>query len=297
MGDRRGRRGRVIAAVAAIVVVSAAVALAVTATRTADTDVGEQTPAPLTHVHLGDSFAAGTGTSPLVEDSPFVCQRSEHDFGQLIAERRGHRLTDVSCAGAWTRSLYEAQYEGVAPQLEAVTPDTDLVTLTLGGNDATLYSTLVGQCSSVAAQDPTGAPCRAELGARPARSIDDEIGPDVRRALRDIRARAPHARIVLAGDPWLTPTAASCRPALTLADGDIAYVRRTQARLNAVLAKAAEATGTVFVDMAERSDGHDACAPKGTRWIEPMVGADTSIVMHPNVDGQRAIADAVEAVL
>ena len=295
---RSGTRRGLVPAVIVVVVVAIVVGLAAALTSSGPERVAEPVPEPPPRqVHLGDSFAAGTGITPLVEDSPFTCQRSEENFGRLIARRNGYALTDVSCAGAWTGSLYEAQYEGVAPQLDAVTPDTDVVTMMLGGNDDGLYSTLVGDCRKAAATDPTGAPCRAELGMGPVRSISREIRPAVERALRDIRARAPRATVLIAGYPWLAPQRRSCRPALALADGDIGYVRRMQARLNAAIASAARAAGAVFVDMAGQSTGHDPCRPAGTRWIEPMVGSDAPIVMHPNADGQRALADAVAATL
>jgi len=277
----------------AAILAAATVIVGVLVWPTSDDDP-RPTPAARHQVHLGDSFAAGAGTSPLVEDSPFTCQRSSVNFGQLVARDRGYRLTDVSCAGAWTKSLYESQYEGVGPQLDAVSADTDLVTLALGGNDAALYSTLVGDCARVAASNPSGAPCRAELGRGPQRAIDDEIAPAVTKALRDIAARAPHATIVIVGYPWLVPRSAACRPAVRIADGDIAYVRRVQTGLNAAIADAASSAGAEFVDLSAVSDGHDACAAEDVRWIEPMVGGRSPITMHPNEAGQRAMADAVE---
>lgn len=295
-----GHRGRAVVTAVVIVLVIAIAAATAVLVRQRDagpTDATTSDIPRLSQVHLGDSFASGAGTSPLVADSPFTCQRSAVDFGQLVAARHGYRLTDVSCAGAWTKSLYEGQYEGVGPQLDALAPDTDLVTLMLGGNDATLYSTLIGDCARVASSDPSGAPCRAELGSEPARSVDDEIEPAVQRALGDIAARAPSARIVIAGYPWLLPADRSCRPSVRIADGDIAYIRRVQARLNAAIAKAATATGATFVDMAARSAGHDACQAPGVRWIEPMSGTTARITMHPNEAGQRGIADAVDAAL
>ncbi|GED99669.1 lipase 2 [Gordonia spumicola] len=249
------------------------------------------------YVNLGDSFAAGTGTMPLQPDSQFTCQRSSLDAATVLAARRHYRLTDVACAGATTTHLYESQYDGVGPQLDAVTADTDVVTLMIGGNDGSVYSSLMGDCAEYAADDPTGSPCRTHLGSDPITTVRDETGPAVERALRDIRSRAPRAEVLIVGYPWLVPAKRACRPAVRLADGDIAYVRRVEAGLNAAVAKAATAAGATFVDMAERSRGHDACARPGVRWIEPMVGGTSRIVMHPNAAGQRAIADAIDAAL
>lgn len=248
-------------------------------------------------VHLGDSYASGAGTTPLVEDSPFTCQRSQRNFGELVAQRRNMRIVDVACAGATTANLYRQQYDGVPPQLDAVTPQAALVTLMIGGNDSAIYSTMVGECTRLAAADPTGSPCRAEFGAQPFQEITRKTGVEVERGLRRIHDRAPRARVVVAGYPWLMPARTSCRPVVGIADGDVDYVHRVQATLNDAISAAADRAGATYVDMEARSIGHEACSPRGMRWIEPQIGADSPIVMHPNALGQRAIADAVGAAL
>lgn len=248
-------------------------------------------------IHLGDSYASGAGTSPLVEDSPFVCQRSQRNFGELIAQRRNLRVVDASCAGATTADFHRAQYDGVPPQLDAVTSQAAYVTLMIGGNDSAVYVTMVGECTRLAQDDPTGAPCRTEFGRKPFREIERKTRVDVTRSLRDIRARAPRAQVVIAGYPWLMPARTSCRPTVGVADGDVDYVHRVQIALNAAIARAARDAGATYVDTAARSVGHEACSPRGLRWIEPQVGSNSSIVMHPNALGQRGIADAVAAAL
>lgn len=46
----------------------------------------------------------------------------------------GLNLVDVSCGGATTAHILGAWSE-LAPQIDAVTSDTKLVTVTIGGND------------------------------------------------------------------------------------------------------------------------------------------------------------------
>ncbi|EGD55360.1 hypothetical protein SCNU_08881 [Gordonia neofelifaecis NRRL B-59395] len=252
-----------------------------------------QSPTKPLLVHLGDSYASGAGTSPLVDDSPLLCQRSQENFGEVVGRARGLRVVDVSCAGATTDDLYTSQYDGVDPQLSALRPETAYVTLMIGGNDSALFTTLVGECTRLAQDDPTGSPCLQKLGNEPFAEIADRTMPAVAKALHDIRERAPHAKVFVAGYPWLTPEKTTCRPAVGIADGDAEYVHRVQARLNTAIAAAARLEGATYVDTAARSVGHEACSPRGMRWIEPQIGADTAIVMHPNVAGQRAIAEAI----
>ena len=255
-----------------------------------------------TYVHLGDSYAAGTGAGEPVSGSSAVCMRTDQNFGEQLARRRGQPVLDVSCAGATTANLTADQYYGVGPQLDALSASTRVVTVMIGGNDADVFATLIGRCASLAESDPAGAPCRTAVGDRIERDLREQVGPALMRAFADIAAAAPNARVVVPGYPWVVPATGSCRPAVQLADGDVRFVREFQTRLNGLVAAAAEASGAVFVDLAERSDGHDACAPPGVRWIEPMrdpaTGSRTGVgAMHPNERGQTALADAVATAL
>lgn len=243
-----------------------------------------------THVHLGDSFAAGTGVTPLAADSPLACQRSSRNFGQLLAERFEWTVRDVSCAGATTSNLTEGQYEGVGPQLDALSPTTETVTVTLGGNDDDVFSTAVGECTRLGRADPRGAPCRAALRTRMVRAIDRVTRPALERGLREIADRAPKARVFVVGYPWLLPASGGCYEQIPIAAGDLPFLHDLQQRLNAAARTAARESGAIYVDMSRLSVGHDACAGPG-RWIEPVGHGVAS--MHPNARGQQAMADAV----
>jgi hypothetical protein len=68
--------------------------------------------------------------------------------------------------------------------------------------------------------------------------------------------------------------------------------------LNDAVRRAAQATGSTYVDLNRVSDGHDACQPVGVRWVEPVLsGSNPVVVVHPNVLGQRRIARQVLRVL
>jgi lysophospholipase L1-like esterase len=66
------------------------------------------------------------------------------------------QFADVTCSGATTRSLWNHQGTA-APQVNALTKDTDLITVTLGGNDLGFADTLV-QCV-------TKRPCKDDVSA------------------------------------------------------------------------------------------------------------------------------------
>ncbi len=75
------------------------------------------------------------------------------------------------------------------------------------------------------------------------------------------------------------------------------YLRSLQATLNQVVATAAKETGVTFVDMAQVSEGHDACQQIGVRWIEPVLQTTNPVVVHPNALGEAGMAAQTMAVL
>ncbi|GAB17881.1 putative esterase [Gordonia effusa NBRC 100432] len=237
---------------------------------------------------------------PLVEDSDVQCLRSQRNFGEIIAAQRKSQYPtylDVSCAGAATKDLYAEQYPGIPPQLDAVGPATKLVTMTLGGNDGGTFGTAVTSCSDLAAADPSGAPCRERYGSRFTDYLTSTTAPALTKTLTAVRAKAPSARVVIVGYPWLLPATGGCYPTMRIAAGDVPYLREVQQTLNTVVQRAARQTGSTYVSMAAASSGHDACAAPQTRWIEPMVGATTTVTLHPNAAGQQALAAATLRML
>lgn len=249
------------------------------------------------YVNLGDSYSAGTGVRPLVEDSPLQCQRSSSNFAHVLAQRRGLALDDVSCAGATTSDFFAAQYFGVGPQLDVLGSGTRIVTLMIGGNDGDIFSGTIRDCGEVAADDPTGSPCRARYGSSFVDRVRERTYPDVVKAVRAVTQRAPRARVLVVGYPWILPATTGCYPTMRVAAGDVGYVRDLQATLNDVIARAARATGGTYVDMSAVSEGHDACESASVRWIEPQVGSSAPVTVHPNAAGHQAIADQVGAAL
>src|SRR5829696_1433957 len=95
-----------------------------------------QAAAPLRYVALGDSYSAASGVLPPDPTAPPSCLRSTSNYPHVIAGATGAQLTDVTCGGAETGDFFAPQYTGVAPQLDAVDADAQLVTMTIGGNDS-----------------------------------------------------------------------------------------------------------------------------------------------------------------
>ncbi|MGW2637134.1 SGNH/GDSL hydrolase family protein [Streptomyces sp. NPDC001348] len=255
--------------------------------------------APLEYAALGDSYSAGSGVLP-VDVTNLLCLRSTANYPHVVAARTGAALTDVSCGAAQTKDFTGAQYPGVPPQLDAVGPDTGLVTLTIGGNDNGTFINAVLACGSAGVfSGGRGSPCKDQHGSSFDEQIDKDTYPALRTALRSVRAKAPNARVAVLGYPWIVPADAdpSCFAKLPVASGDVPYLRGIQAHLNAVVERATEETGATFVDFSQASEGHDACRPPGTRWIEPLLFGTNIVPVHPNALGESRMAQQTLSTL
>ncbi|MFC9930906.1 SGNH/GDSL hydrolase family protein [Streptomyces sp. NPDC127190] len=254
---------------------------------------------PLNYVALGDSYSAASGVLP-VDLGHLVCLRSTANYPHVIAARTGAHLTDVTCGAAQTKDFTASQYPGVAPQADAVTADTGLVTMTIGGNDNNTFIGAILACGSLGVlSGGTGSPCKDTYGSSFDDAIDAKTYPALKNALRTVQAKAPDARVAILGYPWITPATAdpSCFAKLPVASGDVPYLHALQAHLNAVVQRAAQETGATFVDFSQASAGHDACQPVGTRWIEPLLFGRNIVPVHPNALGEQRMAERTADVL
>ncbi len=253
---------------------------------------------PIEQVNLGDSFSAGNGVLPLAPGTPIRCLQSEQNFAHIVARRQGYGLTDASCGGAATRDFYIPQFSGTRAQFDALSPSTDVVTLMIGGNDNSVFSGAIAACvSALATHAGVFNPCEQQNGSSFDDKIVDTTLPSIRQALRDIHSRAPKAEVIIVGYPWLIPAERTCEPMVPVALGDVPYLRNLQGTLNEAIRQAAADTGTTFVDMSVVSEGHDACQPVGVRWVEPLLFSQQFVPLHPNAQGEAAIAAEVTAAL
>jgi lysophospholipase L1-like esterase len=277
---------------AACLLVAAAVVSAVAAAPAAQADT------PLRYVALGDSYSAASGVLPPDPTAPPQCLRSTRNYPHVIAGATGAALTDVTCGGAETGDFFAPQYDGVAPQLDAVRPGTELVTMTIGGNDSGVFIGTLQACGTAAVTTAgRGSPCKDRYGDSFATTIRAKTYPALVRALRAVRERAPEARVAILGYPWIMPASGGCFDRMPVAEGDVPYVRGIQATLNDAVRRAAARTGVTYVDMNRVSNGHDACQPLGVRWIEPVLQGTNAVVVHPNALGERQMAARAMKVL
>ncbi|HEX5918930.1 MAG TPA: SGNH/GDSL hydrolase family protein [Nocardioides sp.] len=238
---------------------------------------------PIDYVAMGDSFSAGPFVGTMRTD-PQGCARSKDNYPAFVADWLDvASYTDVTCSAATTADLYDTMVlfdGGTAPaQLDALSAETDLVTLGIGGNDFGIYDSLI-QCQRGPAAACPVDQLRADTG---------KVADRVQQAVRSITEVAPDAEVLVVGYPDILPSEGTCR-AVGVPAEVLAPVAEVADLLNASLRRGARAAGASYVDMAAVSDGHDVCA-KGRAWVNgPRFRAGVAAPFHPKVNGMRAVA-------
>lgn len=241
------------------------------------------------YVAFGDSFVSGPGIAPARAGA---CQRSTRNFPSLVAaELRGTAFTDASCGGATIGDLWAAQRDN-PPQLDALTPDTGLVTFgMIGGNDVGLVSRAAGCLTG----DCTGTPDDSYH-----QSIDATL-PRLVEGIRETKRRAPDAVIAVVGyGTYLPPGGCPDNPELgSITPAEADYVQGLIDHLSDVLEQAAAAEEVLFVDLRDIPGAvdHTVCAEPDQQWIRAINTYGDGAPLHPSSAGMAAAAGQVLEVL
>ncbi|MFI6744272.1 SGNH/GDSL hydrolase family protein [Nonomuraea sp. NPDC050451] len=290
------------ATVTASAVLGACAALVIAGTGAAS--AGSGAVPGIRYVALGDSFASGYGITP-VQDAG--CGRGATNYPSVLrAVAQPQSYQNVACSGATTRSIWNAE-GGEPKQISALKKDTNLVTVTIGGNDIG-FTELVTTCATLGLRQPTGDPCRQTYKEGTADKILtrlDAVKSRFADVVTDVKRKSPEATVALVGYPSLLPDSGkSCRSAqVPFADGDFQYLRNITVRLNRVLAEQARKAGALYIDTYTPSIGHDMCQSKKQRWIEPLFtekgpsGGIAPAAAHPNLPGIISLGGTVSQAL
>ena len=278
------------------------------------TNAVSKLPASARYVALGSSFASGPGVTQIADDRDPRCTRSNDNYPRQVARRLNLELVDVSCGGATTQHVLRG-WDELPPQIDALTADTQLVTVTIGGNDIGYIGQLfAGSCGTDAAStDASKAACagfraRASSGSS-ASSASQPIASDEAKwsaaeaglsaIAAEVSRRSQRARLVFVEYLTVVPNGKSC-DTIPLSSEAAQKGRDTAARLARLTEKVALRSGAEFLPVASLSQGHDACAK--TPWVTGFVPAVPAsgkpfVPYHPNLDGMTAVADALIAKL
>ncbi|MFC9691223.1 SGNH/GDSL hydrolase family protein [Kribbella sp. NPDC056951] len=252
------------------------------------------------YVALGSSFAAGPGIDPIVHKP---AGRSGHNYAHLVAAELGLDLIDVTYSGATTAHLLDTRQDDAPPQVEAVGPDTALVTITAGGNDLEYVGTFLrGSALNTLAKPATllGRRVANRIRARVSYLKDDAAyqaaADSLATVVENVRERSPKARILLVD--YLTLVGPSTRPRLDvpLNEEQLPSVAIMADGLATAFAKAAAATGAdlIAASAASREHAIGSAEPWTTGFtLRPPGILGGFVPYHPNAAGMRAVADLI----
>jgi GDSL-like Lipase/Acylhydrolase family len=253
--------------------------------------------AAVSYVAMGDSYTAGIGISPSSPTAPPECGQSGRNYPHLVAAALNLSLADVSCSGATTEDFTVAQYPDQPPQFDALSASTEVVSIGMGGNDSNLFETLLSGCTET---ELAGAPGKAPCEAKYQGFVETSIAagrPARERALKEVHTLAPNAKVFVVGYPEITPRHSTCGSSFPWNERDLKWFRNVTKFGDKALKAGAKANKAIFVNTFKPSEGHNACEPVGTRWIEPLVGSLTGVAVHPNALGEEHDALDVELAM
>jgi hypothetical protein len=301
---------------------------------------GDEHLAGLEYVALGDSYAAGYGLTPSTGLPVPGCDQSTTNYPHQVAAELGLDLTDVTCSGAEAVNITttpQTTYDGVAPVQDGeLSASTDIVTITIGGNDLGFVDILTA-CAALSDTGPVVGDLASPFGSLDCTSIFSPtagpdalaakiagiVGPAVDAVLADIATKAPNAKVFVVGYPTLAPSTPPVDGCFSSALGtltppfpensypyttvDVPYLHSVEVLLDGAIADAAEAHGATMISLLAGSDAHSPCADVDDAYVNGVTVTSLTLspldiqlapgVMHPNAAGAAFQAAQVEAAI
>lgn len=219
------------------------------------TSINSYPPAP-SYVAMGDSFSSGEGNSPFVESTDQSneneCHRSSKAYPFLLAQDTSidlGLLDFVACSGATTSNvLYGGLGTGdwnEGPQVDALSADTEVVTITIGGNDVGFKEYVVGCVVGLCG------PGTNDYATIMSAISDTGFLADLEDTYTTILQEAENARVYVLDYPYMVdPTGADSPSCMFYADMSGAV--SVQQALNAVISDAVDNVLATSEDYAGR---------------------------------------------
>jgi len=247
-----------------------------TACAVEDIDSRQQALVGSNYVAQGDSYASGTGTREYYDTA---CQRSNHSYAKQLAAQLGLNLSHVACSGARIPDVR-------ANQLGALSAATNLVTISIGGNDAG-FSSVITRCAL-----PFPFSCNGDLTN--ARNFINNTLPGQLDALyTEIETRAPNAQVLVIGYPRLF-NGEQCNLGARISPDEQSQLNSVADLLATKTAGLATNHGFEFVDPRAAFNVHRIC--DDVEWLNGLsnpIGES----YHPNRLGHDAFTDLIAARL
>ncbi|HEU0130061.1 MAG TPA: GDSL-type esterase/lipase family protein [Mycobacteriales bacterium] len=287
----------------------------------------------VSYVAFGDSYSAGEGIEPYYPNADIggrtplrknACHRSPQAYPVGVYQdlRLRHPGTSEfhfqACSGAVMKNVSGLVPQwGEVPQLQQgwLDANTTHVSISIGGNDAGFADVLKGciMTTHYCIADDYYLTRDGQLDPEPMTTYEPKVitglEAPLEGVLRDIKALAPNAKIVLVGYPHVIWNG-SINPAWSCdaqIDDPIAdWMGQMGDLMTQQMATAAANTGVAFADMRSPFFTHEACTDAAEEWINAIIVSSESGSgynnpgsgsFHPKASGQPAYRGVVGAKL
>lgn len=283
--------------------------------------------AQISYVALGDSYSSGEGLWPYEStlsggfinplDSFFGCHRSIRAYPNYIQTLNTllslnkpirPKFNFYACSGAITDNVRSAgtpqqpEPTQLSPKNDIGT-QTQLVTITIGGNDAQFLKLLLlcfatSNCNEVIPFQKGLKLTLTELAPMLISYVEEKVSA----VHAELKRTAPNATILVIGYPMVV-SGIECSAAqigssskLYLSSEEQAFMRETNRLLNEAIQRAAARNGLHFVPVDEHFRGHEVCGQKND-WINGFVPHNLKGSFHPTGRGHLEYSVAVAKYL
>lgn len=269
------------------------------------------------YVAMGDSYSSGEGNAPFetgtFEPGSAMCHRSSLAYPRLLADDPDFNLDlgsngFTACSGATTSSITTG-YNSEGAQLDKVTANTDLITMTMGGNNMK-FSEFAEQC--------VRKNCSGKPKDQAIKNIVDHVIPQMEYMLGTVRDRLINlrnsdAKVLVIGypqivtdKPWGNGDATGCE--WLNGEREAKAIRQVVQQLNTAIKNEVEAIGHNFhfISATEPDSpfaGHELCRDSFAHGKPYFVNAilfpveQRRFSFHPNKQGHEAYAELVKRYL
>jgi lysophospholipase L1-like esterase len=221
------------------------------------------------YVALGDSYSSGVGTDNYASDGT-SCDRSPQGYPALwSAAHSTASFTLAACSGAKTGDV-------LGNQLGGLNSSTNLVTITIGGNDAG-FTTIMENCIVDSDSGCVSAVNSAENYVRTTLpGLLDNV-------YSSIRSHAPNASVVVLGYPRFYQVPGSC--ILGLSNTKRTAINGGADQLDTTTSgEVAKFGGFHFADVRSAFGPHEICS-SGTSWLHSVNFSNLTDSYHPTAAG------------
>lgn len=262
------------------------------------------------YVALGDSYQSGQGVGnyePGTDNDGNGCRRSYDAYPyRLVADGVVNLTLDFrACSGATITDFYDSQKADQGPQLDALGSDTRLVTIGIVGNDLEFSGIMTACLATVTGNILSPAltwwrSCARNEGGWVDGNIaslrSGQLHTNLLELYRDVRRRAPSARVIVVDYPEFFPSQgvggyySGC---YGVRSSDQVWIDEKIRQADETIGSIAAEAGFEYVSMADVLTGHQVCTDDPA--MNGVVATDRVASFHPNALGHSLIADRLES--